>query len=94
MRISSVITLLGLGSLGIATCGSACNQPLNQAGKRIDCNGTERIALDCTSEVAYQGVSAKGSVTVLDIAGAEGSYEEKAIRRVSDQIGEYVTSIF
>jgi hypothetical protein len=91
MRTSILLSLLCLGSLGTATCGSACNQPVNQAGTRIDCNGIERVGLDCTSEVSYQGVSAKGSVNVMDIAGAEGSYEEKAIRRVSDQIGEYVT---
>jgi hypothetical protein len=91
MRNSILLSLLCLGSLGMATCGSACNQPANPAGKHIDCKGVDRVALDCTSEVSYQGVSAKGSINVMDIAGAEGTYEEKAIRRVSDQIGEYVT---
>ena len=75
----------------MATCGATCNQPLNEAGKHIQCNGVDRVVLDCTSEVSYQGVSAKGSINVMDIAGAEGTYEDKAIRRVSDQIGEYVT---
>ncbi|MBW2527356.1 MAG: DUF4384 domain-containing protein [Deltaproteobacteria bacterium] len=68
---------------------SGCGGPANDV---IDCPGGEqRVRIDCSNEVAYQGAKGEGSISVMDIAGASGSFEDKAIRRVSEHIQQFAS---
>lgn len=67
----------------------ACPGPANDV---VDCPGSgQRVRLDCSNEVSYQGAKGQASVNVMDIAGASGSLEEKAIRRVSEHIQQFAS---
>src|SRR3954471_2191224 len=72
--------------LPAARCGSP------NGGAPVDCNGTARQPIDCSSEIQYQGVKAEGGTTVLSIAAAKGSYEESAIRDINPLIAQYVAA--
>jgi hypothetical protein len=56
------------------------------------CQGEERVMLDCSSEVSYQGTSGEAEIKVMDVAGAKGAFEEKAIRRVDEQVEQFVAA--
>jgi Domain of unknown function (DUF4384) len=62
----------------------------DHAGEVRDCNGEQRVMLDCSSEVSYQGASGEAGIKVMDIASAEGKFEERAIRRVNEQVEQFV----
>jgi hypothetical protein len=62
----------------------------DHAGETRDCNGEPRVMLDCSSEVSYQGSSGEAGIKVMDIASAEGKFEERAIRRVNEQVEQFV----
>lgn len=64
----------------------------DRPGDKRDCAGEQRVLLDCSSEVSYQGASGEASINVLDIAGAQGKFEEKAIRRVNTEVEQFVAS--
>lgn len=82
----SLLSVVCLGFLLAARCGSP-----SQPGP-TDCGGTPRQAIDCTSEIQYQGVKAAGSTSVLSFAAAQGSYEEGAIREINPLIASYVVA--
>lgn len=82
------LMLLPLAALSVWSCSAAQLGPA--PGEEIDCNGVKRIALDCSSEVDYQGSKTTAGINIADIAGIEGSYEETALRRVSEQIQQFV----
>jgi len=48
--------------------------------------------LDCSSEVSYQGVSGEAGIEVMGVAGASGKFEERAIRRVNDQVAQFAAA--
>lgn len=52
----------------------------------------QRRALDCTNEVAYQGVVANGDVHVLNLAGAKGAFADTALRNIDQAVERYVAS--
>ncbi len=84
MRTTLHLVFPVLALVHLSACGDA-NFP-------IDCpSGEQRVKLDCTSEIAYQGVKGEGSVSVLDIAGISGNYEETAIRRTSEHIEQFAS---
>jgi len=60
----------------------------------IGCNGAKTPsglpALDCTSEVSYQGMKTGGGVEILSIGNGKARYEDVAIRQVNDQLANYV----
>lgn len=74
----ALVLVLGAG------CGGAASP-----GESLACDDT-RVALDCSSEVAYQGVATEGGVEILSVGDANARYEEQAIRRVNDELGRYV----
>lgn len=77
-------------AVGLLT-GMSCEQlPVHRAGEVFNCKGEERITRDCSSEVDYQGISANAEVNIASIGGAKGNYEDKALRRVSEQIQQFV----
>lgn len=88
MRNQILLGLVCLSLIPMATCGAACKGIIPEGP--VKCNGVERVRLDCTSEVQYQGVTGQAGISVLDVVGITGSYEEKAIRKVSDQVQEYL----
>lgn len=90
MRNHGLLGLMGLCALGAAIGGASCGAAPGSGGGQVQCAGTERVALDCTSEVQYQGVSGEAGINVMDLVGAQGTFQERAIRRVSDQIADYV----
>src|SRR5688572_29001407 len=61
-------------------------------GETRMCKGEERVMLDCSSEVSYQGMSGEAGVSVMNIASAQGKFAENAIRRVNDQVEQYVAA--
>lgn len=81
---SSIACLLVLALPG-------CPAPVT-GGQTVSCSGEDRVTLDCTSEVSYQGASGEAGVKVLNIAEAQGKFEEKAIRRVGDQVEQFVAA--
>ena len=54
------------------------------------CNGETRSLIDCANDVAYQGVTAQGSLEVATFANARVGYEEKALRRVDEETERYL----
>ncbi len=79
-------------ALFVALMVPACSAmgPKNNAGEVRDCGSEERVLLDCSSEVSYQGTSGEAALSVMNIASAEGKFEEKAIRRVNEQVEQFV----
>lgn len=60
----------------------------------VACNGAKTPgglpALDCTSEVSYQGMKTGGGVEILSIGNGKAHYEDVAIRQVNDQLANFV----
>jgi hypothetical protein len=81
--VSALLALVALGLL-VAGCGGA---PATTV-----CGGAERQTLACDSEVAYQGIRTKGGASFLDIVGAEGEYQETAIRRINEHVEKYAAA--
>ena len=79
--------VLALGVLTGMNCQSA---PLKRPGEAFACKGAERITRDCASEVDYQGAKGSAEVNIANIGGVNGAYEDKAIRRVSEQLQQFV----
>jgi len=75
-----------------AACGGSDSGVSQSPGSKISCKGEERVVLDCSSEVNYQGTSGEAGVKVMDIASAEGKFEEKAIRRVNEQVEQFAAA--
>ncbi len=90
MRRSTV--LLGLFAANLAAACGIVTPVGNRPGDKRDCNGEQRVLLDCSSEVSYQGAHGEASLNVLDIASAQGKFEEKAIRRVNAEVEQFVAS--
>lgn len=67
----------GLAFLTLAACGGA---------KTPD----GLPALDCSSEISYQGVKTGGGLEVLGVGNGKASYEDTAIRQINDQVASYV----
>ena len=85
--VASVVPALALSGLLASGCGGA-----PRAGDSLMCDGASRVVLDCSSEIAYQGVKADGSVSVLNLDAAKGKFEDAAIRKVNDGLAGYVTA--
>ena len=85
--VASVVPALALSGLLASGCGGA-----PRAGDSLMCDGASRVVLDCSSEIAYQGVKADGSVSVLNLGAAKGKFEDAAIRKVNDGLAGYVTA--
>jgi hypothetical protein len=81
----SLARLALASALGVVSCGGA-----PAPGGHMTCEGGDRIVLDCASEVAYQGAKGSGSVGVFNVASGSASYEERAIRKVNDELARYV----
>jgi len=80
------IAWIAIASVAVASsCGGAPSP-----GSPIACSDGERLALDCSSEVAYQGVKTNGGLEILSIGSAKAAYEDQAIRQVNDQLGQFV----
>jgi hypothetical protein len=91
-----VLLLAGLltSTLVLTACpggGSGGDAGATPGSTRM-CQGEERVMLDCSSEVNYQGVSGDAEISVMDIASAKGGFEEKAIRRVNEQVEQFVAA--
>jgi len=75
----------GLVAVVVAACGGAQHAPQH-------CAEGDRVQLDCTSEVSYQGIDAEGKVSALGPFSASGKYQDLAIRRVNDNVARYVAA--
>jgi hypothetical protein len=82
LSISRVLILLAL---------AGCGRP-PEPGEVQQCAGEARVQLDCSSEIAYQGVKADGSVSVFSVGSAKGTYEDAAIRKVNDNLAAFVST--
>ncbi len=80
-----------LMTIALAAC-SAANTTHNPAGETRDCAGEPRVMLDCSSEVNYQGVSGEAGVDVIGLGSISGQFEDRAIRRVNDQVAQFVAA--
>ena len=76
----------------LLACGGSANQPNTQAGESRVCAGQERVMLDCSSEVAYQGGSGEAKIDIGSLVDVGGKFERTAIRRVSEQVASYVAA--
>lgn len=81
----------------VLTCGaglllSACGGHTVAPGSTTACPDGPRIALDCESEISYQGVKTGGSVSVMSIGSGKASYENTAIRNVNTSLESYVAT--
>ncbi len=90
MNQSVSTVALGLTLLFLLSCSAA--GPSAGAGETRDCQGEQRVMLDCSSEVSYQGVSGEAGIEVMGVAGASGKFEERAIRRVNDQVAQFAAA--
>jgi hypothetical protein len=72
----------------------ACGPPADgaTAGQTVRCQGEERVQLDCSSEVDYQGAKGEAGISVMQVASAQGKFEERAIRRVNEQVEQFVAA--
>jgi Domain of unknown function (DUF4384) len=86
-------TRSGLLVLLTACGGSRAAQTPNAASPSgaTSCEGQMRQALDCASEVAYQGADVKGGLSVLGIGNASGDVEQKALREIDEQTALYIS---
>jgi hypothetical protein len=85
--VASTLGLLAFSALALAACSGAPH-----AGDSLMCDGASRVVLDCSSEIAYQGVKADGTVSVLNLGSAGGKLEDKAIRKVNDGLASFVAA--
>jgi len=86
-QAAACVTILALAGCSAAGMGSN-----NEAGETRDCNGQPRVMLDCSSEVSYQGVSGEAGVDVMGMGAVSGKYEDRALRRVNDQVAQFVAA--
>lgn len=77
-------------SVSLAMILASCGGP-PAPGDPIACGNEQRLALDCASEIAYQGVKTGGGVEILSIGNANATYEEEAIREVNAELGRFVS---
>jgi hypothetical protein len=87
--MTSRTLLIGLVLMSLAT--ASCGGP-PAPGEAQQCAGEARVQLDCSSEIAYQGVKADGSVSLFSVGSAKGTYEDAAIRKVNDNLAAFVST--
>ncbi len=90
--MNSVASALALLALTISGLSVAACSGVPRAGDSLMCEGASRVVLDCSSEIAYQGVKADGTVSVLNLGSVGGKLEDTAIRKVNDGLASYVTT--
>src|SRR5688572_21793637 len=78
-----------LASLGLTTSLVACGAA--KGPESVQCDGRARTQIDCGSEVKYDGIRTGAGGSVLNIASANGKYEEVALRRINENVEKYVT---
>ena len=78
---------LGLLWLGSAAGCSPLPSP-NQGS--VMCGAEARERIDCSSEIAYQGSTTQGGLSVLQFASANAKSEQVALRRVDEETERYV----
>jgi hypothetical protein len=81
------ILLVGLVGL-VAACSGEPGQP-HPPGSKIDCNGAERVVLDCRSEFAYQGIEGNVGFDVAGYFGMNADVADKALREVDQHVETY-----
>ncbi|MBW2456828.1 MAG: DUF4384 domain-containing protein [Deltaproteobacteria bacterium] len=81
-----------LMTIALAACSAAGLGNNDHAGETRECAGEPRVMLDCSSEVSYQGVSGEAGVDVMGIGAVSGKFEDRAIRRVNDQVAQFVAA--
>jgi hypothetical protein len=86
MRLTSLSSLLAVASIIVGGCGGP------QIGHPQHCAEGDRVQVDCTSEVSYQGVDAHGNLSALGAFQASGQFQEVAIRRVNENIAQYIAA--
>ena len=72
----------------IASC--AAKGP-ESAGTR-SCGGETTTALDCASNVHYDGIKTSGGGSILNIGSAQAAYEDTALRQIDEQVERYVAA--
>lgn len=82
------ILLLGLVGSLLGACSSDPGQA-QPPGSKIDCNGVERVVLDCRSEFAYDGVQGNVGVDVAGWFGVNADVAETALREVDQHVETY-----
>jgi Domain of unknown function (DUF4384) len=85
MRQSIILSALLLSLVPVAGCPGG-----PRPAAPVSCGGQQRQALDCSSEVQYQGVKVQGGTTVLSFAAAHGSYEDVALRKITPDVAQYL----
>ncbi|MEZ4438092.1 MAG: DUF4384 domain-containing protein [Polyangiaceae bacterium] len=65
---------------------SACPDP----SAPVACAGEERVALDCETEVSYDGLAVKGGADLFGMVALEGEAEKRAIRDVSEAMQQFM----
>jgi hypothetical protein len=85
--VTSALPFVLASALLVVACSGA-----PKVGDSLMCDGASRVILDCSSEIAYQGVKADGTVSVLNLGSAKGKFEDAAIRKVNDGLAGYVTT--
>src|SRR6516225_4508745 len=86
MRQIPLFLLLASVTLG------ACGSPLVAGPRSQHCPEGDRVQVDCSSEVSYQGVDAHGNLSALGAFQAAGQFQEVAIRRVDENIAQYIAA--
>lgn len=86
-NVAHALSFLALAGVLVTGCSGA-----PKVGDSLMCDGASRVILDCSSEIAYQGVKADGTVSVLNLGSAKAKYEDAAIRKVNDGLAGYVTT--
>jgi hypothetical protein len=84
--MSSRLVVLLAATILASSCASA------QSAHPQRCPEGERVMLDCSSEVSYQGIDTHGDISALSALHASGRYQDVAIRRVNDNVARYVAA--
>jgi hypothetical protein len=79
-----------LGASSMAGCASAPSASSGGSIGSIACGGEARQQIDCSTEVAYQGVTASGSLNVSSLASSGAIYQQTALRRVDEETERYL----
>lgn len=84
-RVRGLLGLVGALAAGVG-CKPAGPEP---GGATIDCNGIERVTLDCRAEFSYEGIEASADVDIASWFGTSAELAETSIRAVDRQVEQY-----
>ena len=86
------IGLGALGALAVAGIALASASCVVKTQGSVACGEEVRPAIDCSSEIAYEGYEPDDGFGILKLASDDGKFEEVAIQRISDETERYVAA--